>query len=243
MSRKNLISIFFIVMLVEMLAEVIMDFHQLPYGIWLFKPLIMPILMYWYYKGADGLKLGYDKIIMAAFFFSWWGDIFLMPAIFPEGIGFLLGLGSFLLAHVMYAVAFTKTDGGSLILKKRPHLALIFILFGASLILYLRRQAHPDFLPMQIPVIVYASVIMIMVIMAVARYNRVNHDSFKWVMIGALMFMFSDTLIALSRFSNLFESAQYLARLAIMPLYVIGQYLIAKGALLQHHSEEIHEGN
>lgn len=239
-EKKQILSLYFVVLLLELLSEILMDFKGLAYGLWIFKPMLMPILMYWYYHVSQKASKRFDKIILLAFFFSWLGDIFLMPAIFPESIGFLLGLGSFLFAHLMYLIAFTKTTISSAsILLKRPHLAIVFLLFGISLIFYLKRQAHPDFLPMEIPVIVYASVIMMMVIMAINRYNKVVHASFKWVLIGALLFMFSDTFIALNKFSSIFEGKQYIAKLIIMPLYAIGQYWIAKGSILQHQSTEV----
>ena len=239
MKSKDLINLYFVVLVVELVGEVLFDLKGIAFLVWAVKPLLMPILAYWYYTSSQKGKFIFDKLILAAFGFSWLGDIFLMPNFIDPSIGFLLGLGSFLLAHIMYLVAFLKTNiKASSIYKSRPHLALPFVLFGLSLVLYLKRAAHPDFVPMEIPVMVYASVIMLMVLAGIGRYNKVQQKSFSWVVIGALLFMFSDTLIALSRFSDIFEQQQFLARLLIMPLYVVGQYLIGKGALLQHHSTD-----
>lgn len=234
MKAKHLIVAYFIIALLEILGEVIFDMHELPYGIWTFKPLLMPLLMWWYYKETK-LQTKFDKIIMASLFFSWWGDNFLMPAIFKTDINFLLGLASFLIAHVLYVVAFLKTtkDAPS-ILKKRPYLVVLFIAYGAFLLKTLFAANVPGFADMSIPVAVYASVIMVMVISAVNRYGKVLPESFKWVIIGAILFMASDSFIALSRFTTLFDGHQSIARLLIMPLYILGQYLIVKGCVAQH---------
>ena len=234
MKAKHLIILYFLVAVLELLGDVVFDLKQIPYGIWTFKPLLMPILMLWYYKETK-LSTAFDKIILASLFFSWWGDNFLMPAIFKTDINFLLGLASFLIAHVLYIVAFMKTniEAPSLI-KKRPYLALLFFGYSFILLWSLFKADVPGFSDMSIPVIVYATVIMLMVISAINRYGKVVPSSFKWVLIGALMFMFSDSFIALDRFTHLFENNHGIARLLIMPLYITGQYLIIKGCILQH---------
>ena len=234
MKSKHLILVYFLVAILEMLGDVIFDIKELPYGIWTFKPLLMPILMFWYYKETK-LATNFDKIILASLFFSWWGDNFLMPAIFKTDINFLLGLASFLIAHILYIVAFLKTNSEApSIIKKKPYLAIPFILFGILLLKTLFSANVTGFAEMSIPVIVYASVIMVMVISAINRHGQVLPVSFKWVLIGALMFMASDSFIALSKFTYMFEGHQGFARLLIMPLYILGQYLIVKGCVLQH---------
>lgn len=235
MKSKHLIYLYFLFVVCELLGDYAFNSFGQPYGIWFFKPLLMPVLMFWYYKQTK-LKTSFDKIILVSLFFSWWGDNFLMPAIFKTDINFLLGLASFLIAHLLYVAGFVKTNiSKPALLKKKPYLVLPFILFGVGLIAYLSNVNHPSFREMKIPVIIYASVIMIMVISALNRKNRVINQSFKLVYIGALLFMVSDSFIALSRFTYQFENNDFIARLSIMVLYTVGQYLIAKGCVLQNH--------
>lgn len=237
MKSKHLVLIYFLVLVLEMIGDIVFDMKALPYGIWIFKPFLMPILMFWFYKETK-MQSSFDKIIMASLFFSWWGDNFLMPMIFKTDINFLLGLASFLIAHVLYIVAFMKSKvQAASILKTKPYLALIFVLYGYILLKKLFTADVPGFQEMSIPVIVYASVIMIMVISAINRYGKVSQVSFRWVLLGALMFMASDSFIALSRFTNIFADGQMYARLLIMPLYAIGQYFIIKGCILQNEEE------
>jgi pimeloyl-ACP methyl ester carboxylesterase/uncharacterized membrane protein YhhN len=152
--------------------------------------------------------------------------------VLPLEIAFLAGLGSFLIAHLMYIPAFIKsTNQEKPILLRRPWLALPFVLMVFGLISFLMNEAHPNFVEMKIPIVVYATVILFMVVSAVNRYNRVPQASFKWVAIGAIMFMVSDSIIALSRFSGLFSGKENLATILIMALYAGGQFLIVKGCI------------
>ncbi len=239
MKSKHLIYIYFLILIAEVLGEVILDLKQMPYGIWAFKPFLMPVLIYWYWKETKAAG-HIHKIILGSLFFSWWGDIFLMPGILKTDINFLLGLGSFLIAHLMYIVAFLRTNiEAKSILKSKPYLVLPFAWFGIGLISLLFKQNVPGFSEMTIPVIVYSAVIILMVIAAIGRYGKVNPTSYKWVLIGALSFMISDAVIALSRFTVVFEDNMSLARVIIMPLYAVGQSLIVKGCALQEIKSEI----
>jgi len=239
MKSKHLIYIYFLLLIAEVLGEVILDLEQMPFGIWAFKPFLMPVLIYWYYKETKADSASH-KIILAALFFSWWGDNFLMPGIFKTDINFLLGLGSFLIAHLMYLAAFLRTNiKARSILKSKPYLVIPFAGFGFGLISFLFKQNLPGFTGVSIPVIIYSAVIILMVIAAIGRYGKVNPTSYKWVLIGALSFMISDTVIALSRFTLMFEDNMSLARVIIMPLYAVGQYLIVKGCALQGFKGEI----
>ena len=78
---------------------------------------------------------------------------------------------------------------------------------------------------MQIPISIYSSVIILMVIAALNWKDYINKQAFKFVFWGALLFMFSDSIIAL----NKFKSAIPQAHIWIMSLYLLGQYLIVRG--------------
>lgn len=240
MDKNKLPHLFFIIMMIEILAEIFVE-KLGPFPIYFTKPFLMPLLMLYYYQHTKNNFQTFDKIILGALFFSWWGDNFLMPS-HPDiklPFNFLAGLGSFLVAHLLYIPAFLTTERSEKpILLKRPWLALPIVLLVFGLISFLMNAAHPNFIEMKIPVVVYASVIMIMVLTAINRYGRVNHESFKWVTIGAIMFMVSDSFIALSRFSDLFEGKVNLTRILIMALYAGGQFLIAKGCIAQFDRNE-----
>ena len=92
---------------------------------------------------------------------------------------------------------------------------------------------------MQIPVLIYAAVILSMLLTAVSCYGKIPTHSFRLIVSGALLFVISDTTIALSKFTSLFESNQHIARLIIMSLYGCAQFLIVKGYICMNKKSTI----
>ena len=69
--------------------------------------------------------------------------------------------------------------------------------------------------------------ILIMLLMALHRLGNVSAMSFKYVIIGAALFVISDSMIAISKFVMSFPMDGVL----IMATYGVGQYLIVEGFL------------
>lgn len=223
-----LIKIYSIVLVAELLGEMLWTTQDNVLLVYLFKPLLIPLLILWYIKESPQKS----KILITALVFSFLGDVFLMFLPLNQNF-FLAGLASFLTTHLLYVYVFAKsiTQKQKSILWRRPQFVLLFLAYGLSLLLYLSKENLPEFHEMKVPIIVYASVIMLMVLVAIARYEKVNQKSFSLVLIGAVFFMFSDTLIALNNFSHFFTDIKYIAKLGIMILYGVGQYFIVKGIL------------
>ena len=138
--------------------------------------------------------------------------------------GFLPGLGSFLIAHLFYIFAFLQDNQGFIFSKKdRIHWGVMVLLFGIGLMGYLL----PHLGQMQIPVGVYSSTILVMLLTALNRWKSVSSLSFQWVLAGAILFVLSDSMIAISRFVAPFS----LSGICIMVTYAVGQYLIVMGYL------------
>jgi uncharacterized membrane protein YhhN len=168
-----------------------------------------------------------DIIILAGLFFSWAGDIFLeLP---NSDVMFVPGLASFLLAQVMYLTVFFSTEGANTITLRRPFLLLPVIVYGVVLIGYLYKNLGD----MRLPVIIYAFVILTMLSSALDRYHKVNRISYIMVLTGAVMFVLSDSMIAINRFSVAIPSA----RILIMSTYVVAQYLIITGYIRQSRKD------
>ena len=189
------------------------------------KPLLMPLLGLFAFLTSQNKRSKAIKFILVSLVFSWLGDVFLM--FLEKGdLFFMLGLVSFLIAHVLYIVAFiseTKDKPGKSALITRPFAAFPFVASYGLLLLIL----IPNLGDMLIPVIVYATVITFMVLMSLNRYGKVAHNSFVMVLFGAALFMVSDSIIALNKFYKPFDWA----RLGIMSTYMLGQFLIVKGCL------------
>ena len=193
------------------------------------KPLLMPVLILFFYNSVRPSLNKAHKLLMVAVVFSWFGDVFLMFVRFNE-LFFLAGLASFLITHVLYIVCFSKVSNGEVkaILPGKFWILIPLLAYFGLLMYSFFANVPAD---MKIPVAVYSATIAFMVIFAINRYKRVNDLSFALVMVGALLFMFSDSLIAMNKF--LFTGGLPFAGVGIMVLYIAGQYLIAEGSAKQ----------
>lgn len=210
------------------------------------KPLLMIVLVALYVQAVAGKWNKVHKLITAAFAFSWVGDVALM---FVGNSGetvmglpknpnfFLVGLGGFMITHVLYAVAFTHVSNKQTkaILPGRFWVVVPLFIYMAAFLSVLVPAIYENELtkPFLAPVLVYSTAIATMVLLSMNRYHRVNDKSFALVFCGALLFMFSDTLIAVNKFIHPFASSG----IFIMILYIAGQYLIGKGCLAQFEEE------
>lgn len=212
---------YFIVMLLE-IAAIIGSNSTLHF---IAKPLLMPILAVVFYQYTRHSFNSLHKKILIALFFSWMGDVFLM-FVFKNELFFLAGLGSFLVAHIIYIIAFREIQlkENTAILPQKWWILLPLIAYFILLVSSFFSLVPMD---MKVPVAVYSLTIAVMVVMAINRYGRVNDKSFSMVLAGALLFMFSDSIIAVNKF--LFQDQMPYAGVAIMLLYCVGQFYIVKG--------------
>lgn len=198
-----------------------------------FKWLLMPLLALFYYQNVVKPVSSFHKKIFLALFFSWLGDVFLIFGTDERPLFFLLGLVSFLIAHVMYVFTFIQVENKD---AKVPLSAkLVFIVPLVLYMVVLLYQLVPALLAdekkkeMLVPVLIYSTVISAMAVTAIHRLGRVPQQSFQWVFAGAVLFMLSDSMIAINKFKE--PVAQ--ASVWIMLLYTSGQFLIVNGVLKQ----------
>lgn len=144
---------------------------------------------------------------------------------------FIAGLGSFLVAHICYVIAFAADIKGTskpLSIGQKVASILPFLIFSATFF-YFIKDGLGDML---VPVSLYTVVISLMGISASMRANNPSKSSFVWVLAGAIMFILSDSTIALNKFVFTDpENPLPYARVIIMGLYITAQYLIAIGSL------------
>jgi uncharacterized membrane protein YhhN len=86
---------------------------------------------------------------------------------------------------------------------------------------------------MQIPVLVYTIVLMLMGIFSLNRYDLTPILSFRMVLVGACLFIISDSMIALNRFGFPFDYAGFW----IMLTYILAQWCIVRGLLVHFERE------
>jgi uncharacterized membrane protein YhhN len=188
----------------------------------LLKSLIIPVLII-LFQVSDRKKDAFSHwLLIAALFFSWAGDVALGIQSHQE-IMFMAGLVFFLLTHILYFIVFVRTPGKNLPLKLFFISVIPLLLFGLALLYIL----YDDLGAMKIPVIIYTTVILAMVAAAISRVGKVNQLSYYIVLLGALLFLSSDSMLAMNKFSHPFQWASPL----IMFTYIAGQYLIVTGYL------------
>ena len=183
--------------------------HLTPYPLgYLVKtiPIVcLAVLAFRTIPGAKGILVGIGML------FSGCGDILLEI----DGVGlFVYGLGSFLVAHLFYIAAFIRQPA---IIRSRLPILLGIGVFGVVMGTVL----FPRLGDMLIPVAAYLFIILGMGVAAVL--GTANH---KLVIMGALLFILSDSLIAINRFMTPVPLAGYL----IMTTYYLAQFFITFGS-------------
>ena len=194
--------------------EIIFGMNHLQNGVFLTKPLIMISIMVFYFLQTKKQLNFQDKLMLIAFFFSMMGDTFLM---FQGETYFMFGLGSFLITHLFYIFVFSRNR-----LKANWLARFSFIIFSVIMLFILQSNINSALL---IPIIIYMIAITVMAITASER--NINSESYWLVLIGAILFVLSDSLIAINKFVVTIP----LQTILIMGTYILAQYLIAIGFL------------
>jgi uncharacterized membrane protein YhhN len=189
------------------------------------KPMLMIFLGAYYFFAVR--REHRSNIILAAVLFSFFGDSFLLYES-SSAIYFILGLLSFLVAHVFYILAFRQNrfdaDGDQLQTVQKARMAFPVILAATGLVVVL----YPRLGELRLPVIVYAGVLMFMVLNALFRFQRTSLISFWLVFSGAVLFMLSDSILAINKF---LDPVSYAGPI-IMASYLAGQFLIIRGLIM-----------
>ena len=150
--------------------------------------------------------------IVVGLLFSVMGDTLLM---LPKDL-FLWGLVAFLTAHVCYVAAFTADC--RLAASIGPF--LFWAAFGVVMLCVLWPNVAGG---LRIPVAAYTTLIMLMAAQACARAITVKTRSAVVLAIGAVLFVVSDSLLALNRFGYSMPAS----RVLILVPYFSAQWTIA----------------
>jgi uncharacterized membrane protein YhhN len=216
--KKQTLIIFFIVILTVHLAGILFEIQLVEY---VSKPMIVALLVLYFLSQTNKTVSGLKKWVLFALFFSWAGDVLLL---FQKNdkLFFLLGLSVFLIAHIFYIIFFHWVRVKENV-KGNPWLLVIVVIYYAALITLL----SPHLGDMKLPVRIYGIVISFMFMLAMHMIFIKNKIAGKWIIIGALLFVISDSMLAINRFYQPFESANVL----IMLTYGLAQLFIAEGAI------------
>jgi len=161
-----------------------------------------------------------NKLFVAGLFFSFLGDVLLLGS---GELYFIFGLLFFLIAHVFYILMVLK-------LVKKPLISQVITAIIPYLIIFivLLNLLYSGLNGMRIPVIVYALTISFLGTSSLVLFLQNKEKTFLILVIGVLLFIISDSVLAL----NMFYKKQAIYPLLIMSTYVTAQYLICRFVLL-----------
>jgi uncharacterized membrane protein YhhN len=215
--KKNYWFIAFLAAVAGELTGVVTENQLLQY---VFKPLLMVTLAMYFIASTSSLQHPFKRFVLLALFFSWLGDIFL---IFQKDDNpfFILGLGSFLIAQIFYIIFFHKVKTLENIKSRIWPLVIVVIYY--FLLIYLLSPYLGD---MRVPVRVYGAVISLMLMVAIHMSFLKNRKAGLLLAFGALLFVISDSILAIDKFYQALGAAGFL----VMITYVAAQFILVEGA-------------
>lgn len=160
---------------------------------------------------APEAEADYQRWICVALALSLCGDIALM---FSGDRAFLLGLGSFLLAHILFVVAFAGSG-----LVAPPLWSWMAVSAGGLFLIWLLPRTGK----LKIPVLIYVLALAGMSLVAAGRFDiRGGDRSAILAVAGALIFLLSDAALSVRQFHRSYPRAQFL---------ILSSYFLAIGLL------------
>jgi uncharacterized membrane protein YhhN len=188
---------------------------------WYFKPLLVPFLFFLVWNYNSFVE---KKWLLYGLLFSWIGDLLLM-FVDKNELFFITGLFSFLTAHFFYLYLFIKQKK---LYKTSKNIsfwfAVLLVVAYLGSIMYL---LFPKLGSLKIPVTIYAFTISTLLLLGFKVYFGWKNKAAQFVLIGAIAFVLSDSLLAINKFYNPIEKASFW----IMSTYIIAQTFIVIGIL------------
>ncbi|MES2140490.1 MAG: lysoplasmalogenase [Bacteroidota bacterium] len=217
--KKNFLILFISILVLVFFANIV---DSLMLHI-IFKPLIVISLLVFLFI-EDGQKEKAVAFAIAGLILSLLGDILLIFQA-ENPLFFIGGLVSFLIAHVSYIFYYLRSSDTVAIkqLKGKPVFILMMVIYGIAFCLLLYNNLGG----LKVPVFLYTTVLIAMNIFALNRYGKVSDTSFKLIMVGAICFALSDSLLAINKFLLPIP----LAGVWILGSYAAAQYFITQGVL------------
>ncbi|UZR95724.1 lysoplasmalogenase [Chondrinema litorale] len=217
--------LFHIAIIIISILVLTAEFLQIDWLMYLAKPCIMLWVISYYLLNTQKNQL--EKNTLIAFSFALLGDVLLMFQKQHESF-FILGLASFLVCQVSYLQVFMKPvlqkDIRKSILVMQPYFLLFFLIYAGSLFTAMYHQLEHF---MRIAVFVYAAALTAMAATALNRKGYVAEKSFSLIFTGSLLFLISDSLIGINKFT--FQIPY--AGIWILGTYIAAQYLIVRGLI------------
>ncbi|PKL38836.1 MAG: hypothetical protein CVV44_08180 [Spirochaetae bacterium HGW-Spirochaetae-1] len=215
-------TVFLVIFFAFSIAHVAGEGFKLMPARYITKPFLMPSLALYYAFSAQEPSI----IMIAAIAGGWLGDIFLMiPDPQKTRRFFKPGLVAFLLGHILYIAVFVACFSSLDIIPFYGWLiALLYLVTG----IFAFNSIRPHAGPMLKAIAAYVIIIILMGISTVVSLGSVSLTGSAIAMVGAYIFMISDTLNAYNRFVKEIPNE----RVYTMSTYLLGQFLLIQGYLL-----------
>ena len=213
---KKLLIIFYLAVLTIDLVAVYFGNETIRY---ISKPLLMPLLIVGFLAEARSLISNLKKWMVLALLFSWAGDVLLLFESMNANF-FIFGLVAFLMAHIFYIILFDQIR-----VKEKVRQSLLPLLPIAIYYFLLISLLQPQLGEMKKPVGIYGLIICIMLSFALDLWRINDRRVSFYIIIGALFFIISDSVLAINKFYRSFEYAG----IVIMLTYGVAQLLITLG--------------
>ena len=175
------------------------------------KLLLMPALALAVLLTARPLRGAVPVLLLVAIGLSWGGDALLN---IPGDLGFVVGLASFLLAHVAYVVLFLRLPARG---RRLPAWTAVYAAWYAAFLALL----GPHLGALLVPVALYGLVLGVMAALAGGLGGLLA--------VGGALFVVSDSVLALGRFLPGYAFPPH--DLVVMSTYLAAQGLIALGVV------------
>ena len=198
MSKNVIVAFVFFALLYMVGLHFVVDF------LWLLKIIPIVLLVVGVLKTESSLI---RSILLMALFFSACGDLLLAFDYF------IYGVAAFLLAQLSYAVIFRSYWKG--IYNRWPFSVVLIIYMLAMVWLLVPKLGN-----LQIPVMAYLITIAAMGLLAVQSLLPI-----RWAVLGAVLFIISDSFIAINKFISSFPFESYW----IMSSYYAAQFMLVTG--------------
>ncbi|MDO9275249.1 MAG: lysoplasmalogenase [Lutibacter sp.] len=214
MIKKIALFVFILVFVLDLIG-IIFKIESLLY---IFKPFIMLSLLFLYSKSVFETNKWYTTALI----FSFFGDVFLM---YPGQLPFKIGLVSFLIAHILFI---------KIVIHRIEKVSFISILtavipFGTVLLalIFTIKDSIGELL---LPVVFYGITISAFGTVSLIDYLNTKSKKSLFMLLGAIVFMLSDSLLAINKFYFPIEIFGSL----VMVTYIAAQYLIYRSMILEN---------
>ena len=183
------------------------------------KPMLMPFLALTALSAAGTTERKEVRLLVLALLLGCVGDVFL---IYDGFLFFVAGMVAFLSGHICYMCLFGGKSWQGFKAKTWIPAIIAMAALTAGLIIAIGVNGA-----MLVPMCVYGFALMLLIFSTLAGVFRFRTCTWWILLVGALLFTFSDSLIAIGTFNGDFPGREFL----VMLTYIAAQTLLAIGAV------------